>query len=385
MPRVKKESVEKSTKTKCELHNKRKDICKICSPHLFCPHGRRPYGCKDCGGEGICEHKRLKSGCKECKGGSICKHNRTKSSCKECGGGSLCIHKIIKAQCKECDGNNFCIHKIKKYYCKECGGKAFCEHKRIKSQCKECDGSQICEHKKVKSDCVKCEGSKICEHNVRKYTCKKCNGKGICKHGTYKSMCKPCGGKRVCKSEWCETSVKNKKYEGYCARCFMNLFPDKPMSKNYKTKEKAVVDFIKEQFKDKTWINDKRVKDGCSKRRPDLLCDLGDHVLVIEIDENNHESYNCSCENKRLMELSTDVGHRPLTFVRFNPDDYIDKTGNKIKSCWIADKNGLTHINRNMKKNWEERLNNLKLQTEYWIKNPTNKTLEVIELYYNQN
>ena len=38
-----------------------------------------------------------------------------------------------------------------------------------------------------------------------------------------------------------------------------------------------------------------------------------------------------------------------------------------------------------MKKIWEERLNSLKLQTEYWIKNFTNKTIEVVELYYNQN
>jgi hypothetical protein len=60
------------------------------------------------------------------------------------------------------------------------------------------------------------------------------------------------------------------------------------------------------------------------------MVDLGSHLLIIEVDENKHSSYDCSCENKRLMLLSQDVGHRPIVFLRFNPDDYIDEAGNKI-------------------------------------------------------
>ena len=71
----------------------------------------------------------------------------------------------------------------------------------------------------------------------------------------------------------------------------MNLFPDKPVIRNYKTKEKEVVDRIKEIFPEFTWVHDKRVEDGCSKRRPDLLLDLGSHIIIIEIDENKY-SYN---------------------------------------------------------------------------------------------
>jgi len=48
------------------------------------------------------------------------------------------------------------------------------------------------------------------------------------------------------------------------------------------------------------------------------MCDLGTHILIVEIDENAHAVYDCSCENKRLMELSQDVGHRPIVFIRFN-------------------------------------------------------------------
>jgi hypothetical protein len=51
-----------------------------------------------------------------------------------------------------------------------------------------------------------------------------------------------------CNSEWCNTLVSNPSYEGYCMYCFMHLFPDKPIARNYKTKENAVVQFVKEMF-----------------------------------------------------------------------------------------------------------------------------------------
>ena len=51
-----------------------------------------------------------------------------------------------------------------------------------------------------------------------------------------------------------------------------------------------------------------------------MLLDLGYQVVVVEVDENAHVGY--SCENKRLMKLSKDVFHRPIVFIRFNPDAY---------------------------------------------------------------
>ena len=84
-----------------------------------------------------------------------------------------------------------------------------------------------------------------------------------------------------------------------------------------------MVEYIKTKYHDFEWIVNKTIKEGCSKRRPDLLLDLGYQVIIIEIDENQHIDYDCSCENKRIMELSEDVGHRTIIFIRFNPDDYL--------------------------------------------------------------
>jgi hypothetical protein len=129
---------------------------------------------------------------------------------------------------------------------------------------------------------------------------------------------------KTCKTYLCYTRV-TEKYDGYCLYCYINLFPDKPVTRNYKTKEYSVVECVKEKYPNLSWISDKTIKDGCSKRRPDLLLDLGYQVLIIEIDENQHIDYDCSCENKRIMELSQDLNHRPIIFIRFNPDDYLIK------------------------------------------------------------
>jgi len=186
---------------------------------------------------------------------------------------------------------------------------------------------------------------------------------------------------KICVSEWCLTFA-HAKCENYCLFCYMNLFPDKPITRNYKTKEKTVVDSVTETFPQMTWYSDKKVYDGCSKRRPDLLLDLGYQVIIVEIDENQHNVYDCSCENKRLMELSQDLDHRPIVFIRFNPDDYIDKTGVKISSCWKLQKTGILTINRLKTKEWANRLEVLKNQIHYWLTNNTDKTIEIVQLYY---
>jgi len=187
---------------------------------------------------------------------------------------------------------------------------------------------------------------------------------------------------KKCKSNLCYTRPQEK-YDGYCLYCYMNLFPDKPVIRNYKTKEYAVVEFVKTTFPDLSWISDKRILDGCSKRRPDLFLDLGNQIIIIEVDENQHIAYDCSCENKRIMELSHDVGHKSIIFIRFNPDDY-EENEIVIKSCWELDKKGICVIKKSKSKEWSQRLNALKEQIIYWIHpdNITTKTVEIIQLFY---
>lgn len=190
---------------------------------------------------------------------------------------------------------------------------------------------------------------------------------------------------KTCLGYLCDTIVSNPQYQGYCLRCFIHLFPDKPVARNYKTKEYSVVEFIKNTFPEQSMsmVFDKTIDGGCSKKRPDILLDLGYQVIIVEIDENQHMDYECSCENKRLMELSRDVHHRPIICIRFNPDKYL-LNGKTITSCWGTNKQGICVVKKTKTKEWEERLRSLSRQIDYWCQptSKTDKTVEVIQLFY---
>ena len=183
-----------------------------------------------------------------------------------------------------------------------------------------------------------------------------------------------------CKSEMCDAHGYEV-YDGYCARCFVHLFPDKPVSRRIKTKESSVIRFIKEQLPDYSWVFDKKVDEGCSRYRPDIFLDCLTHSLIIEVDENQHETYDCTCENKRLMTLFRDLGSRPLVMIRFNPDGYETRSGKHIKSCFVyKNKNGLPSV-RNEEK-WKSRLGVLKAAITRNINDVPCEEVRVEHLYY---
>jgi hypothetical protein len=181
-----------------------------------------------------------------------------------------------------------------------------------------------------------------------------------------------------CLEESCDTIVTYKKFKGFCLRCFINKFPDEKISRNYKVKETHMVDFIKEQFKEQTMTFDKQTG-GCSKRRPDVYIDKFTHVIITECDENQHKDY--SCENKRIMELFQDFGNRPIVFIRFNPDNYINEDGKKILSSFKYHKSFDVPMIRNPKE-WANRLNLLKETIEKYLVEIPSKEITYEYLLY---
>jgi hypothetical protein len=189
-----------------------------------------------------------------------------------------------------------------------------------------------------------------------------------------------------CKTNLCETIASCKKYDGYCLFCYMNLNPDHTVSRNYKTKEKAVKDYIQETFPNEKWVFDRRMDGGCSLRRPDICLIKDNYILIIETDENQHIRYDCSCENARRMQLYVDGGLRNIIFIRFNPDAYINQEGKKVKSCWsIHKQTSVLVVYAKDQNEWTNRLNTLKNQVNYWLKNKPEKSIETIQLFYDQN
>ena len=328
-------------------------------------HNKRKYSCKLCKGNAYCKHGTLKANCKqeECDGSAICECGIIKYFCRKCNGSSFCRHGTVKTRCKMgCGGSAFCIHSVRKYECKLCIGTGICHHNERKSYCKLCNGSQICEHENRRENCILCGGSQLCEHNERKNRCVLCNGNELCK-------------KISCKSR------SSNKYNGFCFRCFVIEFPDNILVCNYRNKEYNVANFILENFNHLKWVCDKLIKKTGSRKRPDLLLELENKIIIIEIDENQHSRYTDETESERMKELSQDVDNKPIIFIRFNPDNYIDIDGEKIKSCWgIIELRGIIQvINKN---EWDNRLNILKNVVNYWIKTNPDKIIEIEYLFY---
>jgi len=106
-------------------------------------------------------------------------------------------------------------------------------------------------------------------------------------------------------------------------------------------------------------------------------------MFFFALVENQHRAYDCSCENKRLMELFVDGGRRPMTVIRFNPDGYVHHGGNKVRSCWVyTDTKGLCRVGKTRREEWQSRLQTLRTALERACSAEMEKEIDVIHLFY---
>lgn len=233
-----------------------------------------------------------------------------------------------------------------------------------------------------KNKCIECKISQA-----------SCNYRGQTKR-IYCCSCRKIGmiplNAKICKNTFningeiyhCDTRCQGDKYDGYCTRCFVLLFPTSPKIYNYKTKETTIYEYIKQQFPELNILWDKAI--GSSRRRPDICVKMSSYNIVIEVDEEQHYNYEEICENKRMMEIFMDLDNKPLVIIRFNPDKYMKYNKNIVSSCWATSKDGLVHVKKDKKKEWNERLIKLKEAFDYYLCNEPKKELEIIHLYYDE-
>jgi hypothetical protein len=60
---------------------------------------------------------------------------------------------------------------------------------------------------------------------------------------------------------------------------------------------------------------------SCGKERPDFLWDCGTYNLILEVDEDQHKSKTCQCEQVRMVNITQGLG-TPCLWIRYNPDEY---------------------------------------------------------------
>jgi hypothetical protein len=85
-------------------------------------------------------------------------------------------------------------------------------------------------------------------------------------------------------------------------------------------KEWAIVRHLKKSIKTKFIYDSSKMLQDCSKKRPDIYYELATHCVIVEIDENQHNTYEDSCECARINEIVNGIGGKPVIIIRYNPD-----------------------------------------------------------------
>ncbi len=312
--------------TRCKKHVE-KDM--VHNSRTYCSHGNPHNKCEDCKSDLVCSID-------DCKEKSV--YGVKQGFATRCKNKDHRENGMIQLP-RKC-----CVHNKLRERCKTCKGSSLCKHGKRREYCKDCDGSQICDHGRQREHCKDCEGSAFCEHGIKRYHCKDCRGAGICDHGI-RFQCCFCNSEsnHFCKRRYsngtrCITSKTPKnKYDGYCARCFVELCPDDPRTalSHLPDKELLARREVEAEFPGRfifgkqLLIADRNEKCSPANRYIDMQADLEICVLGIEVDENQHKYYDMDDEKTRIMQIYQDA-QKNLVIIRFNPDEYIEN--GKIKN-----------------------------------------------------
>lgn len=142
----------------------------------------------------------------------------------------------------------------------------------------------------------------------------------ICnKHGIFYQVAQDhlrgCGCTKCLLCPLCQLWKTNGELCSYCK--------PKTISKKYfKTKEYAIVNFLKEQLPDNEFIHNKSVGKDCSNGHlfPDIRFDCNYYQLIVEVDEHKHRGADYKCDEQRMYDIVAKLG-MPCIFIRYNPDN----------------------------------------------------------------
>jgi len=144
---------------------------------------------------------------------------------------------------------------------------------------------------------------------------------------------------RRCESEaCCFYQFRNRNFASYridakhlCRSCFANLYPERKRLKV--RKEHFILSEIERRVPE--LCEYRAIWDcalgNCVLAKPDMYWFIGHIGIHLEIDERglDHED-----DDHRVAEIHTASGMDGTFLIRFNPDEYSNKDGNKVSSCF---------------------------------------------------
>lgn len=101
-------------------------------------------------------------------------------------------------------------------------------------------------------------------------------------------------------------------------------------------KEWSIVRYLRKVIDTNFEYNSSKMLQGCSIKRPDIYFELAKHCLIMEIDENQHNTYEDRCECARINEIVNGIGGKSVIIIRYNPD--IIRNNGKIVKIDTSDR-----------------------------------------------
>jgi hypothetical protein len=162
-----------------------------------------------------------------------------------------------------------------------------------------------------------------------------------------------------------EGSKNHIQYDGLCVRCFCKASPNDPRAVNAKrwfnAREQEVIKVLTEAFPDRHWVLDKGFARGVLERPDMRINGSRRRIILVEIDEDSHRSYECGKERARegVFLTNAPIG-ATIVMLRFNPDSYTDYDGVKHQSCFkFNPTTGTTIVDPKQEKQWKHRCKTL--------------------------
>jgi len=299
--------------------------------------GKKANYCNQCKEEGMEDVKHERCFCGKARPNFNVKGKKAKycSQCKTEGMENVVDKKCVCGKARP----NFNVKGKKAKYCGQCKTEWMEDVKHKRCFCGKSYPSFNVNGKKGKY-CGQCKTEGMENVANKRCFCGKSeptfNVKG--EKAKYCSQCKKDGMENV-KSErcpncidWPDSQIGNKKYRGYCTRCFARVFPLDPLTFQIRThnKEIATRDFINANYEG--FQHDKPLFTGHCKcthrRRIDHRILIGNTLLAVETDENQHKSYNEMDEESRYNDLFMAYSGKWI-YIRFNPDRYMSIKGKR--------------------------------------------------------
>lgn len=145
--------------------------------------------------------------------------------------------------------------------------------------------------------------------------------------------------------------------EGFCEFC-------DPRKQRYNRRPEIIIKRLLDENGFRYLSHDKKIAHGRGER-PDFLFECPHHYVILEVDENQHDSYDKKAEIDRMLGISRDLGIKTV-FIRFNPDEYTMRE----------------NVDRRYHIDFEDRMRHLFGTLNYNMKKEPDHYCTVIYMYY---